>query len=123
MKVHYMMKYVFALSITLTALAHTFWTMTTWPDNFELIPSAATVFVEQTEIPKEVPWTGAQVVAKLYQLSEDEVPIMVDSLIFYSEEDFKLNQHVILVGAQYTKEVLINGNGDVTKIIFKQKVV
>lgn len=117
------MEFVFALSITLITLAHTFWTMTTWPDYFELIPSAATVFVEQTAIPEEVPWTGAQVVAKLYQLSDDEIPIVVDVFLFQSEEDVRLNQHVVLLTDSYTREILINGSGQVTKIIFKRKGV
>lgn len=115
-----MVEFTFAAFITMLALAHTFWTMTTWPDNFELVPSAATVYQEQTAIPEEVSWTGAQVVAKLYQLSDDEISIVVDSITFQSEADVKLKQHLILVTAQYTEEVVINESGEVTQIMFKR---
>lgn len=71
----------FSIFLLVISLAYTFWTMTDWPDKFELVPSATTVFIEESSIPIDVNWNGTQVVAKLYQLKKDEVPIQVGHLL------------------------------------------
>lgn len=109
--------------MTMTALAYTFWSMTGWPGYFQLVPSAATVFVEQTDIPEEVSWTGTQVVAKLYQLSDEEnLSIVVDGFTFESIEDVEANQWRVSLQALYTQDIQ-SSNGQVSKIIYSLKGV
>ncbi|MBO0589271.1 MULTISPECIES: hypothetical protein [unclassified Sporosarcina] len=108
----------------MTALAYTFWSMTEWPDHYKLVPSAATVFVEQTDIPEDVPFTGAQVVAKLYQLSEDNIPIIVDGFLFRTDEDVRLYQgSVVSLRELYEWVVKVDTDGKVSEISFYRKEV
>ena len=112
--------YALSVILTMTALAYTFWSMLYWPDHFELIPSSATVFVEQTDIPEDIPMTGAQVVAKLYELHADEsIPISVNGFTFYTFEDVEENQGIVALDALYRSEVIINGDGKVIKLILE----
>ncbi|WP_338657282.1 hypothetical protein V6B14_22285 (plasmid) [Sporosarcina psychrophila] len=111
--------YALAVILTMTALAYTFWSMTGWPDHFKLVPSAATVFVEHTDIPEDVSWTGTQVVAKLYQLSEDGIPIVVNGFTYQTEEDVRLNQGLVSLNRSYSYQFEIDANGQVSQIIFK----
>jgi len=119
------MEVVFSICLLLATLAYTVWSMTEWPDHFKLVPSAATVYIEHIEIPKDVPWRGTQVVAKLYQLSEDDdiVPIIIDGFTFQTEEDVFLNQNRVSLSADYRQEVIINEDGHVSQIIFTKKGV
>jgi len=111
--------YALAVILTMTALAYTFWSMTGWPDHYKLVPSAATVFVEQTDIPEDVPWTGTQVVAKLYQLSEDGIPIVVNGFTYQTEDDVRLYQGNVSLTTLYSYHFDIDGTGRITKITFK----
>lgn len=113
--------FIFAVFMMVTALAYTFWSMTDWPDAYELVPSASTVFIEETKIPKEVTWTGNQVVAKLYRLSEENIPIEVNGRLFQYEADVKNFQSTIPLNATYNKEIILSETGKVAKIIFTQQ--
>ncbi|MCP1161198.1 hypothetical protein [Bacillus infantis] len=110
--------FIFAVLLMITALAYTFWSMTDWPDTYELIPSAQTVFIEDTKIPVEPTWSGNQVVAKLYRLNDENVQIEVDGQLFQYKSDFMNNQHSISLEAQYKKQLILNDTGAVEKIIF-----
>lgn len=110
--------FMFAVLITIMALAYTFWSMTDWPDTYELIPSAQTVFIEDTKIPVEPTWSGNQVVAKLYRLNDENVQIEVDGQLFQHKSDFMNNQNTISLEAQYKKELILNDTGAVERIIF-----
>lgn len=118
------MEFILAVLLTLTALAYTFWSMTGWPDAYELVPSSATVFMEETDIPEDVPWTGAQIVAKLYQLSgEERIPIVVDGFTFASEEDVRLQQARIGLTQSYSCETIFTEDGAAERLIFTKKGV
>ncbi|MED3575057.1 hypothetical protein [Cytobacillus praedii] len=111
----------FGALMMVTALAYTFWSMTDWPKAYELVPSAATVFIEETKIPEEVTWTGNQVVAKLYRLSEENIPVEVNGRLFQYESEVKQFQSTVPLNALYKKEIKLNKTGNVTKIIFTQQ--
>lgn len=112
--------YALSVILTMTALAYTFWSMLDWPDHFDLIPSSATVFVEQTEIPKDIPMSGVQVVAKLYELHEDEsVPVSVNGITFYTYEDVEQFQGMVVLDALYYPEYVIDDDGKVIKLILE----
>lgn len=121
--IRFYLNFSLAVLLTVAALAYTFWSMTEWPEKYELVPSAATVFVEKTEIPKEVPWSGTQVVAKLYQLSEeDELTITVDGFSFDSIEDVEENQWRVHLDGQYLQDIVMT-DGEITSIVFSLKGV
>ncbi|USK57796.1 hypothetical protein LIS82_27885 (plasmid) [Cytobacillus solani] len=108
----------FAALMMVTALAYPFWSMTDWPKAYELVPSAATVYIEETKIPEEVTWTGNQVVAKLYRLSEENIPIEVNGRLFQYESEVKQFQSTVPLNALYKKQIELNETGNVAKIIF-----
>ncbi|WP_156422722.1 hypothetical protein [Bacillus sp. FJAT-29937] len=95
--------------------------MTDWPDTFELVPSAATVFIEDTQIPEEVTWSGDQVVAKLYRLSNENIPIEVNGRLFQSEADVIQHQNAVSLNARYAKSFVFTHTGRVSKIVFTQQ--
>ena len=113
--------FALALILTMASLAYTFWSMTEWPDNFELVPSAATVFVEQTDIPKDVPWTGSQVVAKIYELSGGTIPVEVDGVAFNDELDILHKQSAVRLYNDYLMNISYNGSGQIELIKFTTK--
>lgn len=115
------MEFVFAVFMVLAALAYTFWSMTDWPKAYEIVPSAATVFIEDTKIPVETTWSGNQVVTKLYRLSEENVPIEVDGRLFQREADVKKFQSIVPLDATYIKTLVLNDTGKVVKLIFTQQ--
>ncbi len=118
------MEFVLAIILTMSALAYTFWSMTIWPDAYELVPSSSTVFIEETAIPEEVTWSGSQIVAKLYQLSGiDRMPVVVDGFTFSSEEDVRLQQGRVSLSAHYTYETVFDADGNVIRLIFTKKGV
>ncbi|MER2005894.1 MAG: hypothetical protein ABS939_00460 [Psychrobacillus sp.] len=112
------MGFIFAVFITLTALAYTFWSMTDWPDAYDQVPSGATVFIEDTKIPEAINWTGDQVVTKLYRLTDEGVPIVVDGRLFQSELDVKKFQSTIPLQNMYAQSIEWDATGKVGKIIF-----
>lgn len=118
------MEFIVAILLTMTALAYTFWSMTGWPDAYTLVPSSDTVFIEETNIPEEVAWTGSQIVAKLYQLSgEERIPIVVGNLTFMNEEDVRLQQSYVSLSNLYLCETKFDADGKVERLIFKKKGV
>lgn len=118
------MEFVLAIMLTMTALAYTFWSMTVWPDAYELVPSSSTVFIEETAIPEDVTWTGSQIVAKLYQLSGiDRMPVVVDGFTFSTDEDVRLQQGRVSLSAHYTCETVFDEDGKASRLIFKKKGV
>lgn len=112
------MGFIFAVFITITALAYTFWSMTDWPNAYDHVPSGATVFIEDTKIPEAINWTGAQVVTKLYRLTDEGVPIVVDGRLFQSELDVKKFQSTVLLQGMYAQSIEWDATGKVGKIIF-----
>jgi hypothetical protein len=114
-------QFVFAVLLMVTALAYTFWSMTDWPDAYELVPSAATVYIQETKIPEEVTWTGEQVVAKLYRLSEENIPIEVNGRLYQSEADVKNYQNLVALNGEYRKSMVLDSTGSVSKIILTKQ--
>lgn len=110
--------FAFAVLVTMAALAYTFWSMTDIPDAYELVPSGATVFIEDTQIPEEINWTGDQVVSKLYRLTEEGTPIVVDGRLFQSDLDVMKFQSTIALNGNYKQSMEWDATGKVYKIIF-----
>lgn len=110
--------FAFSVLITMTALAYTFWSMTEWSNAYDHVPSNATVYIEDTQIPEEVKWTGDQVVAKLYRLTDEGVPIVVDGRLFQSDIDVKKFQSTVSLTGKYQQSIEWDGSGKFNKIIF-----
>ncbi|MEK5209882.1 hypothetical protein [Psychrobacillus sp. FSL H8-0510] len=106
--------------ITMSALAYTFWSMTDWSDAYEHVPSGATVFIEDTQIPAEINWTGDQVVAKLYRLSDENTPIVVNGQLFLTDLDVKKFQSTVSLQGLYKQTLEWDATGKAHKIIFTQ---
>lgn len=112
------LKYIFAFSMFLSALAYTVFTTTEVNLGYEEIPNTQTVYNVQTEIPKEVYWSGAQVVGKLYRLTEDNVPVTVGGFTFRTDKDVMNRQQIINLNATYKQDVEFNENGEIEHITF-----
>lgn len=110
-----------AILLTFTSLSYTFLDMTNWPKSYELVSDAATVYIEDTQIPNEILWTGTQVVAKVQRLGDELVPIEVDAVSFYTEEDVLSKGNQIPLVKEYLQEIELDGKGNITKIIFNSK--
>lgn len=112
---------IMALFLTMASLTYVFWDMQNWPKSYELVSDAATVYIEDTKIPNEILWTGTQVVSKVKRLGDELVPIEVDAITFQTEEDIlaKINQIPLL--EEYLQEIELNGEGNITKIIYNSK--
>lgn len=117
----HLLQFIMAVLLTLASLTYTFWDMTNWPKSYELVSDAATVFIEDTKIPKEILWTGSQVITKVHHLGEELVPIEVDAVSFRIEEDVISKSSQISLLNKYSQEIELDGEGNVTKIIFKSK--
>lgn len=110
--------FAFSVLITMSALAYTFWSMTEWSGAYDHVPTHHTVYIEDTQIPEEVKWTGNQVVAKLYRLTDEGVPIVVDGRLFQSDLDVKKFQSTISLQKKYQQSIEWDGTGKFSKIIF-----
>lgn len=112
------LKYVFAFSMFLTALAYIVFLTTEIHSGFDELPTSQTVYNVHTKIPDEVNWTGAQVVGKLYRLTEDNVPIVVNGMTFSTDVDVMNKQNLIDLHALYNQAVEYDANGKIVKITF-----
>lgn len=111
-------EFVLGLTLMLLSLAYTFWSLTELTSAYEHIPSAATVFIEETNIPEEVNWNGNQVVAKLYRLSVENILIEVEGILFQTDADVLTYQHIVNLDAKYSKVFELNHSGEIIKINF-----
>mgnify|MGYP006979252251 CR=1 FL=1 len=111
-------KYAFSLIIFIIALAYTVFLTTDAKSGFDELPTTQTVYSVNTKIPKEVNWTGSQVVGKLYRLSEDNIPIVVNGVTFSSDQDVMVNQGIIHLNGLYKQEVEYDTNGKVIRLMF-----
>lgn len=83
--------FLFAFSMFLSSVAYTVFLTTDIYKGLTELPTSETVYNTQLEIPEEVLWTGAQVVGKLYRLTENDYPIIVGTEVFETDEDVKIN--------------------------------
>lgn len=111
----------FSVFVMMAALANVVWSMTAWATSYDYIPTGTTVFIEDTKIPEEINWTGDQVVAKLYRLNEENVPIVVDGRLFQSDLDVKTYQSTVSLQGKYKKTIEWDSSGQYSKIIFTSK--
>lgn len=111
----------FASMIFLAALVYMIYQTTDIAPAFdEIAPSQATVYSIQRDIPNEedVAWTGAQVVGKLYRLTEDDVEIRVNGVSFRTDADVIRLGDTINKYSKYTQSVSYDTNGKMTMIDF-----
>lgn len=111
-------EFIFAVFIFLSALTNIMFSTTDLITAFDEVPTSQTVYNVQTEIPTEVLWTGAQVVGKLYRLTDDNVPIKVGSIVFNTDKDVMQKQNLINLDAEYKQTITYNQNGEPTIILF-----
>ncbi|WP_186806990.1 hypothetical protein [Rummeliibacillus stabekisii] len=64
-------------------------------------------------------WSGVQVIAKIYRIGDDEVPIKVDGITFSDESDLKNKQSKINVKQHYYQEIKYDDDGNKSEIVFK----
>ena len=108
-----------SLLMFIGALGHMMFSTTDILQAFEEVSeSSQTVYNVQQRIPKEVLWSGSQVVGKLYRLTEEDVPIVVDGVSFSTDLDVMQNIQTINKNGHYSQALEFNANGELTKITF-----
>ncbi len=110
--------FIFGVSMFLSSVAYTVFLTTEVNKGIAEIPTSQTVYNTQLEIPEEVLWTGAQVVGKLYRLTEDDYPIVVGTEIFETDEDVKNKQRYINLQGNYKSETILATDGNIQRIVF-----
>lgn len=110
--------FIFGVSMFLSGVAYTVFLTTEVNKGIAEIPTSQTVYNTQLEIPEEVLWTGAQVVGKLYRLTEDDYPIVVGTEIFETDEDVKNKQRYINLQGNYKSETILATDGNIQRIVF-----
>lgn len=110
---------IFGVFIFLSALTNIMFSTTDLLKAFDEVPTSQTVYNVQTEIPTEVLWTGAQVVGKLYRLTDDNVPIEVESIVFNTDKDVMQKQDLINLNVEYKQTITYNKDGKPTVIKFQ----
>ena len=110
----------FSLVLFTTALGYMIYQSTEIAPSFkELKEANATVFILDTDIPKEVYWTGEQVVGKLYRLTEEDISIFVNGFEFKTDKEVKENMSLVNLNAYYKESVQID-SGIVVSIEFTE---
>lgn len=109
---------VFSLIVFLAAFTFIVYEATSAIHHFDELPGSNTVYTVNTEIPEEILWTGAQVVGKLYRISEDEIPIQVGAQVFHNDKDVMRYQAAVPLQAKYKQTIDYDGEGNPEKIIF-----
>lgn len=102
----------------LSSVAYTVFLTTDVYKGIAEVPTSQTVYNTQLEIPEEVLWTGAQVVGKLYRLTEDDYPIVVGTEVFETDEDVKNKQRYINLQGNYKSETILGSDGNILRIVF-----
>ncbi len=110
--------FLFAVSMFLSSVAYTVFLTTDNNKGYRELPTTETVYNTQLEIPKEVLWTGAQVVGKLYRLTENDYPIVVGTEEFNTDEDVKNKQNFIQLQGLYKLDTILNSEGNIQRIVF-----
>lgn len=111
---------IFAVFMFLSALVYMLFSTTEAVKSFDELATSQTVYNVQTEIPKEILWTGAQVAGKLYRLTEDAI-VYVDGSAFQTAIDVQNNQKIVDLYANYEQKITVNGEGVVEKIEFAKQ--
>lgn len=109
---------VFSLIVFLAAFTFIVYEATFVINNFDELPGSETVYTMGTKIPEEVLWTGAQVVGKLYRISEDEIPIQVGAQVFNNDKDVMLYQAAVPLQVKYKQTIEYDADGNPSKMIF-----
>lgn len=110
-----------SVALFISGLSYTVWSFMVLPRGFDNLQGPETVYMKETEIPKEILWTGSQVVAKLYRINDnDGVSITVNSQLFETDSDVMKNQSLIDLEGKYKQELKYNTNGQLSEIVFKK---
>jgi len=90
------------------------------PKIYDVLKGPETVYMQASEVPAtEDLWNGVQVIAKIYRIGDDEVPITVDGVRFKDESDLKNKQSKIDVKKHYYEEIKYDDDGNISEIVFK----
>ncbi|MCM3317972.1 hypothetical protein M3603_15240 [Rummeliibacillus stabekisii] len=90
------------------------------PKIYDVLKGPETVYMQESEVPAtEDLWSGVQVIAKIYRIGDDEVPITVDGVTFKDESDLKNKQSNIDVKKHYYEEIKYDDDGNISEIVFK----
>lgn len=109
---------VFSLIVFLAAFSLVVYESSGAINNYDELPGSETVYTVNTKIPKEVLWTGAQVVGKLYRISEDDIPIQVDAVVFQTDKDVMDYQTTVHLQANYKQSIDYDNQGNPVKVSF-----
>ncbi|MGF9975483.1 hypothetical protein [Viridibacillus arvi] len=101
-------------------LSYVVWTYLELPSSFDALQGPETVYMEEIKIPEEVLWTGSQVVAKLYRINDNEVPITVNGRVFNNDADVMKNQKKVDLKSTYSMKIGYDHDGEISEIVFKK---
>lgn len=109
--------------LTLSALGVTVWMLMDWGKEFDGVKENDAVYVEQIEIPKEVLYTGSQVIVKTFKAEEEEIVVVVNGVEIKTEKDAEMYQSSIPVTRMYSSTTVVDSKGNVTKVNYRVKGV
>lgn len=91
------------------------------PKNFNELTQKDTFYMTSSkEMPEADIWSGSEVVAKLYRIADDNVPIRVDNRLYNTEADVKAHQSKVPLAANYIFSLNYNDEGSISEIVFKK---
>lgn len=109
------------LFLFLGIATYIFYTFLETPKNFNDLTDKETTYLVDRSVPAGSDfWTGSEVIAKLYRIDDDKVPIKVDNRTFENEKDVKKFQNKVAAAAQYDFNVSYNQDGNLSEIVFKK---
>lgn len=106
--------------IFIIGLTYALSSITANQEHFENSPGTeGTVFYERTEIPKEILFTGYEVVSSIYKLNFDEgFTVQVDSLSFSTPKDIKDKLALIPTQLEYSQSISYAADGSISTILY-----
>ncbi|GEL05559.1 hypothetical protein [Rummeliibacillus stabekisii] len=108
------------LLLFLAAATYIVYSFLELPKLYDNLKGSETVYIQDSKVPESDDlWSGVQVIAKIYRIGDDEVPIKVDGITFSDESDLKNKQSKINVKQHYYQEIKYDDDGNKSEIVFK----
>ncbi|MFG3613468.1 hypothetical protein [Rummeliibacillus stabekisii] len=108
------------LLLFLAAATYIVYSFLELPKAYDNLKGSETVYLQDSEVPatKDL-WSGVQVIAKIYRIGDDEVPVTVNGMTFKNDSDLKNKQSKIDIKKHYYQEIKYDDDGNLSEIVFK----
>lgn len=91
-------------------------------NGFEKAESPYAPLVRDDQIPLEPSTEGEQIVSQLYEVALLDFPIVVDGVVFQTDQDVLVNLSVVDVLAKYHKKIERDSDGTIKRLLFTKEV-